>query len=130
MGSAGPTFDLWSNYSNTINGKLTSTKQTRHGINPATGKPNPEVPVSTAEDVDAAISAAKEAFKSWSQTSWDERSKAVGGFADALEKHAADFAKLLTQEQGKPVCHTRQYSQVFCALTFLYRTCSQPAKCK
>ena len=103
MGSAGPTFDVFDNYQNTINGKLSSTKETRHGINPATGKPNPEVPVSTQQDVDSAVSAGKEAFKSWKKVPYEERKKAVLAFADALEKHSSDFAKLLTQEQGKPV---------------------------
>ncbi len=103
MGSKGLTFDVFSNFQNTINGKLSSTKTTRHGINPATGKPNPEVPVSTPEDVDAAVAAAKDAFKLWSKTPYDERRKAVLAFADALEKHSQDFAKLLTEEQGKPV---------------------------
>ena len=106
MGSAGPTFDIFSEYKNTINGKLTTTKETRHGINPATGKANPEVPVATQQDVDDAVNAGKAAFKKWSKVPYAERKKAVMAFADALEKHTEDFAKLLTQEQGKPVCDT------------------------
>lgn len=54
-------------FHNTIDGKLTSTKETRHNINPATKKPNAEVPVCTPEDVDAAIAAARKAFNSWSK---------------------------------------------------------------
>jgi delta 1-pyrroline-5-carboxylate dehydrogenase len=104
MGSMGPTFDIFSDFKNTINGKLTSTKETRHGINPATGKPNPEVPVSTQQDVDDAVAAGKAAFKKWSKVPYEERKKAVLAFADAIEKHQDDFGKLLTQEQGKPVC--------------------------
>jgi hypothetical protein len=104
MGSAGPQFDIFSDYQNTIDGRLSTTKTTRHGINPATGKPNPEVPVSTQEDVDNAVAAGLKAFESWKKTTWAERRKAVSAFADALEKHKDDFAKLLTQEQGKPVC--------------------------
>ena len=96
-------FDVWSNYQNTIDGKLVGTKETRHGINPATGEANPEVPVSTQKDVDAAVEAGLKAFKTWSKTSWDERKKACLAFADALEANAQDFAKLLTKEQGKPV---------------------------
>jgi acyl-CoA reductase-like NAD-dependent aldehyde dehydrogenase len=103
MGSAGPQFDIWSNYLNIIDGKLVGTEQTRHGINPATGKPNPEVPVATAKDVDAAVEAGQRAYKSWAKTTWAERAKAVNSFADAIEKNTNDFAKLLTQEQGKPV---------------------------
>lgn len=104
MGSVGlPKFDVFGEYLNTIDGKLSGTTQTRHGINPATGKPNAEVPVSTQEDVDAAVKAAKKAAKSWSKVPYAERRKACEAFADALEKHTDDFAKLLTQEQGKPV---------------------------
>ncbi|EXJ71975.1 aldehyde dehydrogenase (NAD+) [Cladophialophora psammophila CBS 110553] len=104
MGSiSGPGFDVFNGFYNTINGKLTGTEQTRHGINPATGKPNPEVPVSTPKDVDDAVAAAKEAFKSWSQTPYEKRRECVLAFADALEKYATDFGRLLTQEQGKPV---------------------------
>lgn len=104
MGSLGTTkdFDVFNGFYNTINGKLTTTETTRHGINPATGKPNPEVPVSTQKDVDDSVAAAKEAFKSWSKVPLAERRKALLAFADGLEKHVQDFAKLLTQEQGKP----------------------------
>lgn len=91
------------NFSNTINGKSTFAKETRHSINPATGKPNPEVPVSTRGDVDDAVAAAKTAFKGWANTPYADRRKAVLAFADALEANAKEFASLLTQEQGKPV---------------------------
>ncbi|KAF3481287.1 aldehyde dehydrogenase [Arthroderma uncinatum] len=89
-------------FHNVINGKLTSTKETRHNINPATGEANAEVSVSTAEDVDAAVAAAQEAFKSWSKTSHDEREKALLAYADAIEAHAGQFQDLLVLEQGKP----------------------------
>jgi delta 1-pyrroline-5-carboxylate dehydrogenase len=103
MGSVAPQFNVFENFCNTINGKLTTTEKTRHGINPATGKANPEVPVSTQKDVDDAVAAAKEAFKTWSQEPWDKRRDAILAFADGLEKYENDFGKLLTQEQGKPV---------------------------
>merc|ERR1712000_297193 len=106
-----PGFDVFNGFYNSINGKLTSTEKTRHGINPATAKPNAEVPVSTQKDVDDAVAAAKAAFKTWSKTSWDERKKAVLAFADALEQHVQDFGKLLTQEQGKPLQFAIQEAQ-------------------
>lgn len=98
-----PTDLDFSTFSNVINGKLTSAKETRHGINPATEEPLPEVPVATPADVDAAIDAAKEAFKSWSRVSWSEREKSCLDFAEALGRYKQQFAKLLTREQGKPV---------------------------
>lgn len=105
MGSVGTEKSLdWSTYYNVIDGKLTTTAKTRHGINPATGKPNPEVPVSTREDVDNAMTAGTAAYKKWSQVPFAERQKAVVAFADAVEAERGNFAKMLTQEQGKPVC--------------------------
>lgn len=90
-------------FRNVINGKLTSAAVTRHSFNPSTGEPNPQVPISTAEDVDAAVAAAQEAFKLWSKTSHEERAKAVLGLADAIEAHAEQFLDLTIREQGKPV---------------------------
>lgn len=106
MGSVAPPFNVFEGFYNTINGKNSSTEKTRHGINPATAKPNPEVPVSTPKDVDDAVAAAKEAFKTWSKTPYEKRKEAVLAFADGLEKYEQDFGKLLTQEQGKPVLNS------------------------
>jgi acyl-CoA reductase-like NAD-dependent aldehyde dehydrogenase len=58
----------YTTFHNVINGELKGTPTSRHGINPATETPNPEVPVSTAEDVDAAIRSAKGAFPGWAAT--------------------------------------------------------------
>ncbi|KIV91585.1 hypothetical protein PV10_06105 [Exophiala mesophila] len=104
MGSLGSTkdFDVFNGFYNTINGKLTTTEKTRHGTNPATGKPLAEVPVSTQQDVDDAVAAAKAAFKTWSKVPLADRQKAVKDFADGLEKYVPEFGKLLTSEQGKP----------------------------
>ncbi|KAK2794239.1 hypothetical protein FQN50_009933 [Emmonsiellopsis sp. PD_5] len=89
-------------FKNTIGGKLTPTAETRHGINPATGEPNPEVPVSTPADVDAAVKEGQTAFKLWSKTTYAERQKAILNYAAELEKHAEEFKELLIKEQGKP----------------------------
>lgn len=96
-------FDLFTGYYNTINGGLRSTRETRHGIDPATGQANSEVPISTPDDVDLAVAAAKVAFKSWSKTDYQYRAERVLAFADGLEKYVPEFAKFLTQEQGKTV---------------------------
>ncbi|KKZ67204.1 NAD-dependent aldehyde dehydrogenase [[Emmonsia] crescens] len=89
-------------FQNVIGGKLTSTAETRHGINPATGEPNPEVPVSTRADVDSAVEAGMAAFKLWSKTPYEERKKALLAFADGVGEHSKELAKLLVKEQGKP----------------------------
>jgi acyl-CoA reductase-like NAD-dependent aldehyde dehydrogenase len=101
--SSGKTLSFTDNFVNTINGKAAPTKSTRHGINPATAKPNPEVPVATTDDVDKAVDAAKVAFKTWSKTPVKERQAAVTAYANALNEYKQEFAELLTREQGKPV---------------------------
>lgn len=93
----------FSTFYNVIDGKLSPTKEARHGINPATEELNPEVPVSTLEDVDRAVEAGQRAFRSWSKTTYAERQNALLAFADALEAERDNFASVLVQEQGKPV---------------------------
>ena len=93
----------WTVYDNVIDGRLTTTEKTRHGINPATGKPNPEVPVATKDDVEEAMIAAKQASVKWATVPYAERSKAVLAYADALEIEHQAFSDLLVREQGKPV---------------------------
>ncbi|RMJ28822.1 Aldehyde dehydrogenase [Aspergillus sp. HF37] len=100
-GNSGP-LDL-TTFHNVINNQLTSTTVTRHGINPANSEPNPEVPVSTQEDLDTAVRAARDAFKTWSKTSFAERRAALLAYADAIEANTTAFAKTLTMEQGKPL---------------------------
>ncbi|KAL8732280.1 MAG: hypothetical protein Q9166_002852 [cf. Caloplaca sp. 2 TL-2023] len=104
-------------YHNVINNELTKTAKTRHNINPATTKPNAEVPVSTQEDVDKAVSAARAAFKSWSKISHEERAQKLVEYTDAIDSYKDDFAKLLTMEQGKPLAQA--YQEVGMATSWL-----------
>ncbi|OOF94500.1 hypothetical protein ASPCADRAFT_507465 [Aspergillus carbonarius ITEM 5010] len=86
---------------NTINNELTTTSTTRHSLNPATRKPNPPVPISTASDLNNAVTSARTAFKSWSKLSPSDRRAKVIAFGEAISLHAEEFADLLVQEQGK-----------------------------
>ncbi|GKZ87163.1 hypothetical protein AnigIFM59636_000292 [Aspergillus niger] len=88
-------------FHNVIDNELTSTTQTRHGINPANCQPNPEVPVSTAEDLDRAVDAASRAFRQWSRTSFDERRTVIHSYADLIAANKEGLAALLSREQGK-----------------------------
>ncbi|KAF2639322.1 aldehyde dehydrogenase-like protein [Massarina eburnea CBS 473.64] len=88
---------------NVINGKLVKTPTTRHSIDPATGEPLFEVPVSRKEDLDYAVRSARFAFESWSKTSFSERAAMLVAFADAIEENREELEKLQTMEQGKPL---------------------------
>jgi len=72
--------------------------------NPATGKKIAEVVDASPEDVNAAVQAAKKAFEDgrWSKLVPSERSKAIWKLADLLEEHAEEFAKLESENTGKP----------------------------
>ncbi|MFN8381821.1 MAG: gamma-aminobutyraldehyde dehydrogenase [Anaerolineales bacterium] len=72
--------------------------------NPATGKKIAEVLDASAEDVNRAVEAAKTAFYDgrWSRLTPAERSKALWKFADLLEKNAEEFAKVESENTGKP----------------------------
>jgi acyl-CoA reductase-like NAD-dependent aldehyde dehydrogenase len=81
---------------------LVTTSKTRHSVNPSTEEALWEVPVSTQEDVDKAVSAGKAAFPAWSKLSQDERAEYLNKFADAIEANKDEFAGLLGKEVGKP----------------------------
>lgn len=93
----------WSSYANVIDGHLSSTSRVRHSVNPATGEDNPDVPVSTQDDVEEAMQAAKRAQVGWAATPYEDRRKAVLAFADAVEAEFKAFSDMLIREQGKPV---------------------------
>lgn len=93
----------WTVFANIINGKKVQTAKTRNSINPANGEPGPDVPVSTSEDVDNAMVSAQKGFAVWSNVPWDDRREAVLAFARGLKHEKANFVKMLTREQGKPL---------------------------
>jgi len=72
-------------------------------INPSTGKLLNTCLNSTEEQLESAVSAANVAFKSWSQTSDQVRVDALNKMADLVAENADELAKILTQEQGKPL---------------------------
>ena len=86
-----------------IDGKPAPTNKTRRGVNPANLEEKAEVPLSTQEDLDRAVAAAKKAFKSWSNTPYEERRRQVLAYADAIDCLRVEFRDMLTAEQGKPV---------------------------
>lgn len=88
-----------------INGQLVPGAATLEVINPATGKRLTTCARADKAQLDAAVAAAKSAFTSWSVTPIEKRRAALLKIADALAAQSADFARLLTQEQGKPLAH-------------------------
>jgi betaine-aldehyde dehydrogenase len=71
-------------------------------INPSTGEVIAQAPLSSAEDVDRAVRAARKAFESWSRTTPRERSEMLLKLADAILEHGDEFADLESADAGKP----------------------------
>jgi malonate-semialdehyde dehydrogenase (acetylating)/methylmalonate-semialdehyde dehydrogenase len=75
--------------------------QTLDVPNPATNELLAKVPVSTKEDVDLAVSAAKEAYKKWSKVPVPKRARILFKFHTLLTEHHEELAKLIVLENGK-----------------------------
>jgi acyl-CoA reductase-like NAD-dependent aldehyde dehydrogenase len=86
-----------------INGQLVDGDSTMEVINPATEQPVAVCARASKAQLDQAVAAAKAAFPAWSATPIDERRKVLVAIADAIQANIPDFARLLTQEQGKPL---------------------------
>ena len=90
---------------NYFGGKWVEGKKAFKTYNPATGEAIAEVFEASAQDVDAAVQAARAAFDSgaWSQLNPAERGKILWRAADLLEKNKDELAQLESLNNGKPV---------------------------
>jgi betaine-aldehyde dehydrogenase len=76
-------------------------------VDPSTGEPYLEAPLSGPADVDLACEAARSAFESWRDTTPSERSGMLLKLADAIEARAEDFIAAEGRNTGKPLALTR-----------------------
>ena len=92
-----------------INGEWTDAKsgKTIDVINPATGKPIGKVAHAGIADLDLALASAQRGFDAWKNTSAPERANVMRKAAGLLRERADAIARLLTQEQGKPLIEAR-----------------------
>ena len=86
-----------------IDGRPTSGSSTRTSTvwNPATGKPQHELLLAEASDVDAAVQAAAAAFETWGDSSLSTRTKVLFAFRELVNQRAGELAQLITDEHGK-----------------------------
>lgn len=75
-------------------------------IDPGTGEPFAEMPLSNAADVDAAVISAAAAFVSWRRTTPSQRSQALLRIADILEANAPRLVDVETENCGKIIAVT------------------------
>ncbi|CAN5484664.1 gamma-aminobutyraldehyde dehydrogenase [soil metagenome] len=70
--------------------------------NPATGEVFAQAPLSTNEDVDRAVKAARDAFETWQWTTPSQRQDLLLKLADAFAERADEITDLETTDAGKP----------------------------
>ena len=88
---------------NFIQGKFIGTtgRKALDVISPLDGNLLSTVPISQSADLDAAVSSAMEAFKTWGKTPIKERVQVFFRFKMLLEKHKKELANLVSEENGK-----------------------------
>ncbi|AWZ08938.1 aldehyde dehydrogenase family protein [Streptomyces sp. ICC4] len=72
-------------------------------LNPADERLLASVPSGTAEDVDAAVRAARAAFPAWAATPPAERAALIGALRDVLIARKGELAETITAELGSPL---------------------------
>ncbi|MFS8629228.1 MAG: NAD-dependent succinate-semialdehyde dehydrogenase [Limnochordales bacterium] len=77
-------------------------------LNPANGEPVSKVLIATPEDAGRAAEAAARAFQHWRRSAPAERAALLHRAAEILQSRLEDVARLLTQEQGKPLVDSRK----------------------
>jgi phenylacetaldehyde dehydrogenase len=87
---------------------------------PGTGRTLIEVPLGGAEDIDAAVAAAKAAFAGWRATAPLERAAILWRVADLIEQNIENLAVLETLDTGKPLDHSRSYDMKSAINEFRY----------
>jgi malonate-semialdehyde dehydrogenase (acetylating)/methylmalonate-semialdehyde dehydrogenase len=88
---------------NAVAGKryVSSSKRRSPVFNPATGEQTGELPLSTHDEIDAAVAAAKRAQPAWGTTPPLKRARVMFKFRELLEKHSDELAKAISNEHGK-----------------------------
>ena len=86
-----------------INGEFVDSRSTqwRDVVNPATQQVLARVPFATAQELDAAVASARDAFKTWRKTPIGVRARIFLKYQQLIREHMKELAAILTAEQGK-----------------------------
>jgi len=112
---------------NLIAGKFTESK-TKKWIevrNPATNEIVSMCPESTTEEMNAAVSAARDAFPAWRAQSVQTRMRVMLKYQQLIRDHKDELAGLITKEQGKTLADAQ--GDVFRGLEVVEYSCTAPS---
>lgn len=88
-------------------------------VNPATGEKLREFAPHTDAEIEEKLSRAEVAYREHRRTSFNERAKMMLGAVEILETEKERFARLMTEEMGKPIRGAREEAAK-CALVCRY----------
>jgi malonate-semialdehyde dehydrogenase (acetylating)/methylmalonate-semialdehyde dehydrogenase len=102
---------------------LESTSQEWHDVvNPATQQVLAKVPFATASEVDAAVTAAHQAFQTWRHTPVGVRMRIMLKLQALIREHSPRIAAVLSAEQGKTLADAE--GDIFRGLEVVEHACS------
>ena len=84
-----------------------SDGETKDIVNPATGKVIATVPISTEDEINEAVAAAKEAFPDWRRTPPLARARCLFRLKELLEENFEELSRIQTMEHGKTIDESR-----------------------
>lgn len=90
-----------------VGGEPLTSADTFENIDPATGEAIGLVGRGGQAEVDAAVTAAAYAQPAWARTSPEERSTALRGIADLVDRDAERLSRLESEDTGKPLTQAR-----------------------
>ena len=97
---------------NYINGEWVESKgEIKDVVNPAKCETIAKVPISTKDEIDAAVEAAKEAFPDWRRTTPLARSRFLFRLKELMEENFEEISRIQTQEHGKTIDESRGESR-------------------
>lgn len=97
---------------NYINGEWVESKgKIIDVINPAKGEVIARVPISTRDEIDAAVKVAQEAFPDWRRTTPLARARCLFRLKELLEENFEEISRIQTQEHGKTIDESRGESR-------------------
>ncbi|MFC5753039.1 aldehyde dehydrogenase family protein [Actinomadura rugatobispora] len=91
-----------SDFTMTIGGRAVTAPRTFGVVNPATGEVAEQAPDASREQLDEAMTAARDALPEWRRDETARR-KALQAAADLLFAKSEEIGRVLTLEQGKPL---------------------------
>jgi malonate-semialdehyde dehydrogenase (acetylating)/methylmalonate-semialdehyde dehydrogenase len=97
---------------NYIDGEWVESKgEIKDVVNPAKCETIGKVPVSTREEIDAAVKSAQEAFPDWRRTTPLARARCLFRLKELLEENFEEVSRVQTQEHGKTIDESRGESR-------------------